>query len=314
MAMWRSPVVGLGYSLMERLLPKNYALAKSSYHRQLYRRDHHYAKPPLLIYQMGKVGSKTVRSSLRPLELDRSIYHVHYLSLDRVNELESERKQYLGTDKEHLLKHVWQYQYLRRQIANGFDGKRCQVITLTREPVGRNVATFFENLEVAPLAQQDHYAIRSDYYDFELVLDIGNIDPLAEIFFERMNHDTPLTFFDRELKGVLGVDVFASQFPRSKGYQIYRNERTEVLLIRLEDLNECARDAFREFLGIADLGLINTNIGSEKEYASLYRTFKEAIVLPQAYVHRMYTSDYAQHFYSPAEIAQFRAMWRVAGN
>lgn len=314
MGSWQSRMVSVGNRLMEQLLPQNYTLAKASYHRHLYRRDHHYTEPPLLIFQMGKVGSKTIRSSLQPLGLDRTLYHVHYLTLDRINELEKERKRYFGTDKEHLLKHVWQYQYLHRQIASGFDGKRCQVITLTREPIGRNIATFFENLEVTPLEPERRYSIQSDYYDFEIVLDAGNMDRLTELFFAKLNHDTPLTFFDQELKGMFGIDVFASEFPTSRGYKIYRDERADVLLIRLEDLNECARDAFGEFLGITDFALINTNVGSDKEYASLYKRFRDSIVLPQAYVDRMYTSKYARHFYSEQEIATFRARWRISGN
>jgi hypothetical protein len=305
-------VASLGNRLMERVLPKNYTLAKASYLRNLYRRDHQYTEPPLLIFQMGKVGSKTIRSSLQPLGLDRTIYHVHYLTLDRINELEKDRKHYLGTNKEHLLKHVWQYQYLHQQIASGFDGKRWKVVTLTREPVGRNVATFFENLEVTPLEPERRYSIKSDYYGFEIVLDVENMDGLAELFFERLNHDTPLTFFDHEIKSVFGIDVFASEFLTSKGYQIYRNERTDVLLIRLENLNERAREAFREFLGIADFALINTNVGSDKEYASLYNRFKDSIVLPQSYVDRMYMSKYVRHFYSAEEIAKFRAKWSIS--
>jgi hypothetical protein len=263
---------------------------------------------------MGKVGSKTIRSSLRPLELDRTIYHVHYLTLDRINELENDRKRYLGTDKEHLLQHVWQYQYLHQQIADGLDGTRWQVITLTREPISRNIATFFENLEVTALETERRYSIKSDYYGFEIVLDVENMDRLTDLFFERLNHDTPLTFFDRELNGIFDVDVFASEFPISKGYKIYRDNRTDLLLIRLEDLNECARAAFREFLGIKDFTLINTNVGSNKEYAWLYKRFRDFVVLPQAYVDRMYNAKYTRHFYTTEEISSFRAKWRISGN
>jgi len=314
MGILQSRVVSVGSQIMKQILPKSYTLAKANYHRYLYRRDHQYAEPPLLIFQMGKVGSKTIRSSLQASGLGRTIYHVHYLTLERINELEKDRKHYLGTDKEQLLQHVWQYQYLHRQIASGFDGKRWKVITLTREPIGRNVATFFENLEVTPLEPERRYSIKSDYYGFEIVLDVENMDRLTELFFDRLNHDTPLTFFDRELKGVFGIDVFASEFPTSKGYKIYRDERTDVLLIRLEDLNECARDAFREFLGIADFALINTNVGSEKEYASLYKRFRDSIVLPQAYVDRMYNAKYTRHFYSAEEISTFRAKWTTSGS
>jgi hypothetical protein len=201
-----------------------------------------------------------------------------------------------------------------RFVRRGFGGKRWQVITLTREPIGRNIAGFFENLEVTPLEPKRRYSVKSDYYGFEIVLDVENMDRLVDLFFERLNHDTPLTFFDRELKGMFGIDVFASEFPISKGYKIFRGERAEVLLIRLESLSECAGEAFREFLGIADFALINTNVGSEKEYAYLYKRFRDAIVLPQAYVDRMYNAKYTRHFYTTEEISTFVKRWRISGN
>ena len=314
MRTWWSRVIDLESRVISRILPKNYHLARASYHRRLYRRDLQHKEPPLLIYQMGKVGSKTVRNSLQALELDRTIFHIHYLSLDRIRELEAERKRYLGTQQEHLLRHIWQYQYVRKQMASNSNGKRWEIITLTREPISRNIATFFENLEVTPITVDRQYRIKSDYYDFDIVLDIEDMDKLVKLFFERLNHDSPLTFFDQELKCVFGVDVFASEFPTSKGYKIYKDKQADVLLIRLHDLNKCARHAFEEFLGLKDFTLLNTNVGGAKEYASLYQRFKNSIVLPETYVEKMYTSRYMRHFYSEKEIAKFRASWKISKN
>ena len=299
---------------MKWVLQRNYHLAKTSYHRRLHQKSLGYKKPPLLIYQMGKVGSKTIRSTLQASNLDRSVYHVHLLTPDRIEKLEAERREYLGTEKEHLLKHIWQYQYLRKQMANDSTSERWKIVTLTREPISRNISTFFENLEVASLDADHRYGIRSDYYGFEIALDVENIDELVRLFFERLYHDRPLVFFDEELKTVFGVDVFASEFPVSRGYKIYEGERADVLLVRLESLDRCARDAFNEFLGIEDFALVNTNVGSDKAYSSLYERYKESIALPQAYIDRMYNSKYVRHFYSDEEIAGFRAKWRVVRN
>ncbi|MDY6876451.1 MAG: putative capsular polysaccharide synthesis family protein [Chloroflexota bacterium] len=245
--------------------------------------------------------------------MDRPVFHVHFLTPDRVERTEKERQKYLGTEKMGLLRHVWQYQYLRKRMESGFDGeKKWKIITLTREPVGRNIATFFENLRVE--LSGDRYIIQSDYYGFEGIFTIGDMDKLVQLFFERLYHDRPLVYFDEELKTVFGIDVFASEFPVTKGYKIYQGEQADALLIRLESLNDCARDAFEEFLHIKDFTLINENIGSEKVYAPLYKEMKDAIILPEAYLDRMYTSKYARHFYSEEEIARFRAKWHTSGN
>jgi hypothetical protein len=297
-----------------RLLLRNPYLARANYLRRLHHQCLQYKEPPLLIYQMGKVGSKTIRDSLRALEIDRRVFHVHFLTPDRVKKTEIERRKYLGTEKEHLLRHIWQYQYLRRLMARGLDGKKWKIVTLTREPVGRNISTFFENLDVSLEDDGRRFRIQSDYYRFETVVDIKDTDDLAQLFLEKINHDRPLEFFDEDLKAVFGVDVFASEFPKSKGYKIYEQDQVDVLLIRLEDLNECASDAFREFLGIEGLTLVTTNVGSAKVYAPLYKRLRETIVLPQSYVDRMYGSKYMRHFYSAEEIAKFRRRWRTAGS
>ena len=267
-----------------------------------------------MIYQMGKVGSKTIRSSLQAFKLDMPIFHVHFLTEDRVKETEKERRKYLGTEKEHLLRHIWQYQYLRKRIASGLNGKKWKIVTLTREPISRNISTFFENLDVEPLEAGHRYKIQSDYYGFEIILNIEDAYELTQLFFERLYHDRPLVFFDQEIKSVFDVDVFSSEFPISKGYKIYEGEHADVLLIRLENLNECARDAFKEFLNIEGFTLINTNIGGEKVYAPIYKKVKDSIVLPESYIARMYTSRYMRHFYSEEEIARFRAKWSISGN
>jgi hypothetical protein len=106
--------------------------------------------------------------------------------------------------------------------------------------------------------------------------------------------------------------VFSSDFPKSKGYKIYEGDKVDILLIRLENLNQCAREAFKDFLNIDNFTLINTNIGSEKDYAPIYKKFRDAIALPDSYIDEMYNSKYARHFYTEAEINKFRARWRVA--
>jgi len=291
---------------------RSYRLGHAYFHYNLRQESQRYNQPPVLIYQMGKVGSKTVRDSLQALKLDRRVFHVHFLAPERVREMERERRKYLGTPKAHLLKHVWQYEYLNRQLAGGFNGKQWKVVTLTREPIGRNLSTFFENLEIEPMDEGRCYNIQSDYYGFQLEVNEEDLSELQRQFFKNIRHDSPLVFFDNELKRMLGVDVYASGFPTTQGYKIYEAPHVDVLLVRLENLNACAQEAFREFLGIEQLRLINTNIGSKKPHGSLYQKFVETITLPAAYVDQMYTSKYVRHFYTADEIGKFRAKWLIS--
>ena len=316
-------------SLSRQRASKDYGSAKAYYMNKLSRAAARHEGAPLLVYQMGKVGSKSVMRTLRSLnagetrKLDMPVYHVHFLTQSLIDEYEAKRKIFLGTEKQGRLEHIWLYEYLRQQIDQrpwSAAGERTvpthlrwKVVTLTRETVGRNVSNFFELVEVEPLegGTAPRYRVRSDpdFYDLDIVVDTGDLSELLQVFIDKPNHDEPLTFFDQEIKGVLGLDVYATPFPTSQGYTIYETEWADILLIRVEDLNTCAPAAFQEFLGLDSFDLINENVGSEKPYASLYKQFREARLLPESYLDRMYSTQYMKHFYTDQEIAGFRSRW-----
>lgn len=293
------------------LLAKNPYAARWLYRRYLHQETSRYPLAPLLIYQMGKVGSKSIRDSLRAVRLNRRVFHVHFLSPERVALMERERRRYLGAKKQHLLEHVWQYMYINDQLRRGARRDKWKVITLTREPVGRNVSTFFENIDVSEIGG-GAYRFQSDYYDFDIDVSPGDISKLSELFFDRVHHDRPLVFFDEELNGTFDVDVYATQFDRARGYQIYETDTADILLIRLENLNECAPEAFARFLGLKDFSLLNTNVGSDKAYAPVYEAMKRSMVFPRAYIDHLYDSKYARHFYSQDEIDRFKNKWQIS--
>jgi hypothetical protein len=109
---------------------------------------------------------------------------------------------------------------------------------------------------------------------------------------------------------VFGVDVFEGSFPHERGYKIYnQNSRTPVLLIRLEDLDRVGAPAMQEFLGVKNVRLHNANIGEEKDYAELYRLFKQ-YPLPNVYLREMYTTKFARTFYTDEELEKFSLKWQ----
>jgi lipopolysaccharide biosynthesis protein/ubiquinone/menaquinone biosynthesis C-methylase UbiE len=254
---------------------------------------------PLIIYQMGKVGSVSVIQSLhkayQDLSLPIPIHHVHVMEdLDRMEAaIRQERKDPAGT-----LGAIEAGRKLRQQIDSN-PNKYWKIISLVREPVARNVATFFQNLrEFVP--------------DWEARSAAGELQPeyLQGIFIGIDSiHYAPERWFDAQLKPVFDIDVFASPFPTECGYKIYWSKPlTPLLVIRLEDLNRCAGEAMKEFLGLDPFEVINQNVGDEKPYGGLYKSFK-ALPLPETYITRMYTSKYARHFYSPEEIIRFSKKW-----
>jgi hypothetical protein len=297
---------------LKKFAQNNYYCAKALYISRLEEFFKKKSGPPIIIYQMGKVGSSSIKKTLDKLNLDNPIYHVHFLTKKLVLKSEKDRKPFFRTDKHHLLQRPWLNQFLIKKIENGLNEGKWKIITLTRDPVARNISAFFENLEVHVQKSNDKFTIESDIWGIEPTeVKLGDIHNLIAIFFDKFYHFDPMEFFDREIKGIFGTDVYSTEFPTSRGYKIYNDEMSEILLVRLENLNECAQKAFADFIGINNLVLSTQNVGSEKKYAPLYREFKKSIVFPKGYIDQMYDSKYMRHFYNQEEIKKFRSKWQI---
>lgn len=258
-----------------------------------------FSKPPILIYQMGKVGSAAIKESLSQYKLGRSIYHVHNLihhqaikdlkwHLDR----SGASRRYDG---------LWNSLYLSKQVAQSAPVQKWTVITLVREPVGRNISGFFQVMD----RLNPEFMVEGSQRE----TDINKI--LKSFLTDNTHHSVPLNWFDRQLKTVFGIDVFDVTFNHQKGYQIYENERAKVLLIRLENLDECAKSAFKDFIGIENFKILSKNIGENKKYKDLYKQVLKEIKLPNDYLNTMYESKYTNHFYTIDEISKFRKKWEL---
>lgn len=289
-------------SIVSWLIGKNYLLTKLYYGR-LFKKASFQGKDPLVVYQMGKVGSSSIVESLRLLNLNKCVYHVHSLDLETLSKL---RKIYYGDDPYYWFKkylprsyHLFQSEYLYHQLKKRQEQKQWQIVTLVRDPVARNVSSFFQTLDLRI----------SDFIE-KYQAGMLTIAQLQQIFLEEFEeHEIPLIWLDKELKGVLGIDVYATPFPKAKGYQICRGESVEVLLIKLEMLNQCTQEAFKEFLGIENFILSQSNVADDKKYDKIYREFMQSLWLPDSYLDTMYNSKYIRHFYSNEEISRFRTKW-----
>ncbi len=299
--------MGIVTRLVKQLADQNYHTAKAFWKSIERRNLKSYSGQPVINYQMGKVGSSTVQASLDALKIDHPVYHVHFLNPSRVKEIELQRKCYFRTDRYNYLRRPWLSEFLYEEIRKR--NRQWKIITLVREPIARNISTFFEHLEVERTWDPEKYFVKSEYYGFDVEIRLDNLAPLVELFFERLVHDRPLRYFDDEVKAVLDIDIFACEFPQQKGYQILNVEEVDLLIIRLDDLDQCAEQAFMEFLATDGFRLLRTNMGEEKSYAPLYKAFKRSILVPKDYIRQMYTSRYARHFYSPEQLDRFESKW-----
>lgn len=240
---------------------------------------------PILVYQVGKVGSSTVYYSLK--SAGHRCEHVHRIAPENIEKVaEDRRRRGLPVKDERLGLAI-------AHRLNRADGK-VRIVTMVREPLSRNMSAFFQNL--------------TDYYGGS-PLDSIPVDEAIRRFLEEYPHHVPLEWFDTEFERVTGVCLFNYPFPFEKQWTVVSEGRFEILVLRVEASDEVKAEALRSFLGLADLKLVRANVGEGKDYAKLYEDFRRRIRLPEDYVDRMLGSKYARHFYSPDELERARASW-----
>lgn len=141
--------------------------------------------------------------------------------------------------------------------------KDVYVITPIRKPIARNLSAFFMN-----------------YVSY------GKAKPTWEEFLSRYSHEVPLTWFDREMLPVWGIDVYREPFDTQRGWQIYDGK---VLVIRLMNLNDEWENAFYALTGNQAPPMVFDNRQEDTRYARLRQVEK--------YFRDMHDNQYWNHFY-----------------
>jgi hypothetical protein len=250
----------------------------------------HWNEPakPVLVYQMGKVASSSIYSSLKRTKAIDA-FHVHRLNPENISLVREEHVR-RGDSPPNEQEGIYLYEKVIRPRK-----KPVKIISLVREPVGRNISAFFQNLQSFEGMANAHSFV--------------DTNQLIENFLQRYNHDVPLTWFDIELHATTGIDIYQHSFPHQQGYCVIKAYPYDLLIIR-HDLDDRQKEkCIAKFLGIDSFYISRANEAMTKEYADAYRKFIDAIKVPTEYVDRMLSSKYAQHFYSQEERQAIYRKW-----
>ena len=253
--------------------------------------------PPILVYQMGKVGSTTVCRSLEAVNLGHRVLHVHFLSHD----LPAKRKRYIRSIKYPPAIHYDVSFAVRKELATG-QTRRLKIITLVRDPISRLVSSLYEVPELM---------------DADVKTDSGTIDPVKSIEFLERRLAEPggleyeYTWFDKELKSVFGIDVFADPFPKEQGWRTINDNEVEVLMMRLEDLSRVGPRVIADFLDLqGPLDLISGRVRSHSVSGASYADVRQSLSISRHVTEQVYGSEFVRHFYSDDMIDEFMDRWQ----
>ena len=239
---------------------------------------------PILVYQMGKVGSTSVCTALRNARL-RPL-HVHYLGeTSRAARLQYEKS--AARPPIHLYVEGMLHPYLK------LTRHRLKVVTLVRDPIAREISGEF----------QTHELYGHDIKDVD-----ARIAHIRDRLLAGKGLEYCASWFDDELLSVFGVDVPAHPFDREAGYSVVPGERVDVLTLRLEDLNW---QALSEFVG-RPLEPVWQNLRADMEGANEYREVKARLQLPREALERYYDHPWIRTFYDERRVRGFIERWASA--
>ncbi len=256
-------------------------------------------RPPILVFQMGKVASNSILNTLKNKNLEYTLFKSHYLSKEGLRFARKWHKQHEGKIP-YAVKYAG---LLRKKILRWNKKNKLKIITISREPIGREISSYFE------LAQRiDHGLKDRDKNKFAvnvmkyIIYKLDEIDNEDNFFITK--------WFNRELRTTFSVDIYEYPFDYEKGYTIINNNNIEVLLLKYEKLDTTFNDAINEFFHINEkIDLQKFNIGRNKWYSEIYSKVKRNINIPQNICNKVYNIRYVKYFYTNDEIKYFLKKW-----
>ena len=221
---------------------------------------------PILVYQVGKVGSMSVYTSL--LSRNMPAIHTHQ---------------------------IWDSP--AKALLARADHKTTKIITMVREPIGRHLAEYMENMD-------------DGFLDCEAQMDLcQNI--IDRFVLYQKTADTEFDWFDQEIRRFTGIDIFDYPFDRVKGYGLIRQGEWEILVLKTEKLSDNEK-VIGEFAGIPNFKLKNDNVAGKKPYRYLYANLKHDLKISREIVEYYYTdNERMDHFYTEEEKQVMRRKWEA---
>ena len=193
------------------------------------------------------------------------------------------------------MRHVKHGNFLRKKL-NESAAIQWKIITLVRDPIIREISTFFQKKDK----------------NFPNGIDTSEIINILQRHFISFEESTDFAcnWFDRELRSNFNINVYDFVFDKQKGYHIIREKDRELLIVRLEDMNACFQAALGEFFKInKPIEIASQNIGKEKQYKDQYLEVINKIKIPRDICELIYSSKYAKHFYSDDMLNNFIQRW-----
>lgn len=170
--------------------------------------------------------------------------------------------------------------------------KSGKIISLVRDPVARRISEMWQGI------------VYTQRYDVGV-----NFSGVEKWYFDGEFWNSEFEWFYQEMQAVFKIDVFEHPFDQEKGYSLIKQGNIELLLIKMEKLNEL-EDVIGEFLDIDGFQLSNENIGKRKAYRYALQSYKKNFTISREKLEEIYKKNkYVKHFYSEQERNELYEKW-----
>jgi hypothetical protein len=275
---------------------------------RLQSRRHDLAHDLFVILSNPKTATQTIERTLLALDPAVQVRRTHIISPKAIARYHQTKSTLFFPDAmmQSMLEQADYAQQVRREIAFVRNlGGRIALISGNRDPIDQVISNVFQFIphlipEFALLraAGVELLSALSDYTRLELQRELDALENRS--------------FFDEELLPVAKMELLREPIDRERGFSLFADANTSVLLFRYKDLHRVLPTALSALTGRGSVPIYSQNTSREKGYADLYREFRASFRVPAelcAALYRRY--PYLRHFYTEAEIAEFEARWSM---
>ena len=219
------------------------------------------------LFQMGKVGSKSIEASFLSAGYSKLIPHLHW-----ANELPISYPDCF---------------YSYQQVVNFDPNKKLLFISGVSDPIDRAVSGLFQS------AEDPKSSLTMDHL---LSLLHGPQDDLEKFLVPHVNEI--LEWFEHGF--YRGIDVYAYPFDAEIGYAIIKKNNTTIFLYRLDALER----TWPVLCYVADISaeLLHKNLSQNKDYGDHLRNWREKAQIRPEFLEFVHNSKYFRHFFGQSDV------------
>jgi hypothetical protein len=245
----------------------------------------------IIIYQMGKVGSQSLKESIIRDGFDcLNLYSLKVPTLNLVSKninYKNKKFVFLGSIRQKLYSLILRSAKVKKKI-----------ITVVRDPIARDVSFIYHFFSVF-LYNLINQGTGEEFSLQELI---------QNIYDKYIIHGSATNWFNNDFNKTLGLNIFDYPFNKDKGCSFIKYMNFNILILTLEKLNNNEK-IIGDFLGSKDFKLISTNRATKKWYSEIYRLTKDSIFISEEQIERIYSSNFMKHFYNNNDILEFKNKW-----